>query len=75
MGLYASLLLADEAPHLVKFDPGDADADHAAVMQLGAAASAKALASYINLFLEQARLQAEGRERWREEHGRETDED
>jgi hypothetical protein len=38
-------------------------------------ASAKALASYITLFLEQARLQAEGRERWREEHGREADED
>jgi hypothetical protein len=38
-------------------------------------ASAKALASYISLFLEQTRLQAEERERWREEHGREADDD
>ena len=37
-------------------------------------ASAKALASYVSLFLEQTRLQAEERERWREEHGREADE-
>jgi len=44
-------------------------------------ASAKALALYIKLFLEQSQSQAEERERWqeaqkrwREEHGREVDE-
>jgi hypothetical protein len=38
------------------------------------ATSAKTLASYVNLFLEQARLHAEAQERWREEHGRADDE-
>jgi hypothetical protein len=35
--LHALLLLADEAPHFIKLDPSDADADHAAIVKLGAA--------------------------------------
>ena len=35
----ALLLLADVGPQLVQFDPADADADHHAVVQLGAAAA------------------------------------
>jgi hypothetical protein len=35
--LHALLFLADETPHFVKLDSGDADADHAPIVKLCAA--------------------------------------